>query len=68
MSYVSLNFEDDANGEIAFKATYGERFNPDSPAHRLANQVILFLDQHAERKHDIGYDPVITPLRIPGGR
>jgi hypothetical protein len=56
MPHVSLNFEDAPDGKIDFQAVYQPTFDAASPAHRLANQVIKFLDAQAASKTDIVVD------------
>ncbi len=52
MSHVSLNFEDAENGEIAFQACYTEGEDPYSNAHKMAGQVIKWLEQEAKTKRE----------------
>lgn len=53
MGKVKLLFEDTEGGLIAFRADYQGGFEPTSPAHLTANQVIKFLDDMAAKKIDI---------------
>jgi len=50
MAHVTLIFEDEDNGEIAFRANFTGGEDVHSNAHRLANQVIHFLDEQAIKK------------------
>lgn len=60
MAHVTLVFEDEDSGQggIAFKANFTGGEQKDSNAHRLANQVIGWLDEQAIEKDD----EEITPL------
>jgi hypothetical protein len=58
MAHVSLNFEDAADGQIDFKSLYTGGFDPNSHAHKLANQVIKFLDEQAKSKTQIEVEDV----------
>mgnify|MGYP001574469919 CR=1 FL=1 len=55
MARVTLLFED-VDDTIAFRADYQGGLDPTSPAHKLANQVIKFLDDQAAKKQDIHVD------------
>ena len=59
MAHVTLIFEDEDNGQggIAFKANFTGGEDKDSNAHKLANQVIGWLDEQAVRKTG----EVVTP-------
>ena len=52
MMRVSLHFEDDPElpGAIAFRADYAGGYAPQSNAHKLAGQVIKFLDDQASAR------------------
>lgn len=50
MAHVKLIFEDQEDGGIAFRAVYAGGEDPHSNAHKLANQVIHFLDEQAAGK------------------
>lgn len=50
MARVSLHFEDAEDGKIDFRADYIHHYDPTSSAHKLANQVIKFLDDLAATK------------------
>lgn len=50
MARVSLHFEDAEDGKIDFRADYIGHYDPTSSAHKLANQVIKFLDDQAASK------------------
>lgn len=60
MAHVALIFEDEENGQggIAFKAKFTGGEDKGSNAHRLANQVIHWLDEQAMQKTE----EVVTPL------
>lgn len=60
MAHVALIFEDDESGEggVAFKAKFAGGEDKHSNAHRLANQVIHWLDEQATKKTG----EVVTPL------
>mgnify|MGYP001598287313 FL=1 len=55
MARVSLHFED-VDDKIAFRADYQGGLDPTSSAHKLANQVIKFLDAQAAEKRDLQID------------
>lgn len=60
MAHVTLVFEDEDNGQggIAFKANFTGGEDKHSNAHKLANQVIGWLDEQAMGKTE----EVVTPL------
>jgi len=51
MSRVSLHFED-IDGEIAFRADYYGGYAAGSHAHKMAGQVIKFLEENAKTVTD----------------
>lgn len=53
MSRTVLVFEDDAGGGIQFKVTHVGGWNPKSPACKLANQTVKWLDERATRCTDL---------------
>lgn len=61
MNHCSINLEDTENGEIALKVHHAEGFNPRSPAHKLAIQIVKWLDNQATSKKDL------THVDIPSG-
>ena len=67
MAKVALLFED-KDGEIFFRADYQGGLDPTSSAHKLANQVIKFLDAQAARKQDIQVDTEPTDVIQNGAK
>jgi hypothetical protein len=53
MNHCSINLEDTETGEIAMKVQHAEGFNPRSPAHKLAIQIVKWLDEQATSKKDL---------------
>lgn len=47
---VSLHFEDGDQGLVHFRADFINGKSPDSHAHKVAAQVVKFLDDQAESK------------------
>ena len=66
MAKVSLLFED-VDNTIAFRADYHGGLDTTSPAHKLSNQVIKFLDDQAAKKQDIQVDTGPTDALQNGG-
>ena len=65
MARVSLHFEDAEDGQIDFRADYINHYDPTSHAHRLANQVIKFLDeQEASKTRETSGIAIDEPERI----
>lgn len=70
MSRVVIVFEDTTTGEIEFKITHIDGWNPGSPAHKLANQVVKMLDEQAASCRDLEVAPPlieVTPSQILRG-
>lgn len=57
MNHCSINLEDTENGEIAMRIQHAEGFNPRSPAHKLAIQIVKWLDEQATSKKDLCHAP-----------
>ena len=66
MAHVHLHFED-KDGKIFFRADYEGNWQSDSPAHKLANQVIKFLDAQAIEKINLAVDTEPTDAIQNGG-
>lgn len=61
MAHVSLNFEDDVTGEVAFRAVFTNGQDTRSGAHKLAVQVIKWLEEHAETRRDVEVEEAPAP-------
>lgn len=49
-------FIEDADGSIHFRLRHEGGYRADSPAHKLANMVVKFLDEQASKKTEIEVD------------
>jgi hypothetical protein len=50
MSRTIIAFSDAPNGQVDFKITHVDGFNPSSNAHKLSMQVCKFLDEQCAEK------------------
>ena len=64
MNHCSINLEDTDNGEIAMKVHHAEGFNPRSPAHKLAIQIVKWLDEQATSKKDLALPDQDDPSHL----
>jgi len=56
MHQCSINLEDTDTGEIAMRVVHADGYQPNSPAHKLANQIIKWLDEQAASKKDLAHE------------
>jgi hypothetical protein len=57
MNHVSINLEDADTGEIYMQVVHRDGFNAESPAHKLAIQIVKWLDEQATSKKDLAHAP-----------
>jgi hypothetical protein len=59
MNHVSINLEDASTGEIHMQVVHRDGFNAESPAHKLAIQIVKWLDEQATSKKDLANVPIV---------
>ena len=64
MNHCSINLEDADSGEIAIRVVHTDGFNPRSPAHKLATQIIKWLDDQAISKKNLALPDQSDPSHL----